>query len=104
MPGGIECSASLPEGLLRVARLENGPPVGFPVQFRVLGSDPAQIREIAYRVRDAMRAKGYDPTSAWRAETRSSDSTSPASAAVPITTAVDPSRSRSVCTSRITFV
>lgn len=48
-----------PEGLLRVARLENGPPVGFPVQFRVIGSDPAQIREIAYKVRDAMRANPH---------------------------------------------
>jgi multidrug efflux pump len=48
-----------PEGLLRVARLENGPPVGFPVQFRVIGSDPAQIREIAYQVRDTMRANPH---------------------------------------------
>lgn len=40
----------------RVQRLEFGPPVGFPVQFRVIGSDPLAVREIAYRVRDIVRA------------------------------------------------
>jgi multidrug efflux pump len=39
-----------------VSRLENGPPVGYPVQFRVLGSDPRQIRDIAYQLRDIVRA------------------------------------------------
>lgn len=39
----------------RVNRLENGPPVGFPVQFRVTGPDPDMLREYAYRVRDVMR-------------------------------------------------
>jgi multidrug efflux pump subunit AcrB len=39
----------------RVTRFEFGPPVGFPVQFRVIGSDTNQVREIAYRVRDAVR-------------------------------------------------
>jgi multidrug efflux pump len=39
----------------RVTRFEFGPPVGFPVQFRVIGPDPAQVREIAYSVRDAVR-------------------------------------------------
>jgi multidrug efflux pump len=38
----------------RVARLEFGPPVGYPVQFRVEGPDAARVREIAYRVRDVM--------------------------------------------------
>jgi multidrug efflux pump len=41
---------------LRVGRLENGPPVGYPVQFRVIGGDPQMIRDVAYRVRDTMRA------------------------------------------------
>lgn len=36
----------------RVLRLEFGPPVGFPVQFRVIGPDPDTVRGIAYRVRD----------------------------------------------------
>ncbi|WP_156747706.1 efflux RND transporter permease subunit [Methylosinus sp. 3S-1] len=40
----------------RVDRFNFGPPVGFPVQFRVIGRDPAEVRAIAYRVRDVMRA------------------------------------------------
>jgi multidrug efflux pump subunit AcrB len=39
----------------RVIRFEFGPPVGFPVQFRVIGPDTAQVRQIAYRVRDTVR-------------------------------------------------
>jgi multidrug efflux pump subunit AcrB len=39
----------------RVTRFEFGPPVGFPVQFRIIGPDATQIREIAYRVRDTVR-------------------------------------------------
>src|SRR5207253_7031876 len=40
---------------MRVVRLEFGPPVGFPVQFRVVGSDPAKVRAIAHQVRDIVR-------------------------------------------------
>jgi multidrug efflux pump len=39
-----------------VLRLENGPPVGFPVQFRVDGSDIKMIREVAHNIADIMRA------------------------------------------------
>jgi multidrug efflux pump len=39
-----------------VLRLENGPPVGFPVQFRVNGNDIPKIREIAHQIADVMRA------------------------------------------------
>ncbi|MBS4049444.1 MAG: efflux RND transporter permease subunit [Alphaproteobacteria bacterium] len=39
----------------RVNRLENGPPVGFPVQFRVSGPDPMEVRRIAFQVADVMR-------------------------------------------------
>jgi len=46
---------ALPDVKARVTRLEFGPPVGFPVQFRVIGPDKAQVRDIAYRVRDAVR-------------------------------------------------
>jgi multidrug efflux pump len=46
---------ALPDVQARVTRLEFGPPVGFPVQFRVVGPDKAQVREIAYRVRDTVR-------------------------------------------------
>ncbi|MCW2244069.1 efflux RND transporter permease subunit [Azospirillum canadense] len=45
-----------PAARVRVSRLENGPPVGYPVQFRVTGDDPATIRKIAYDLRDRMRA------------------------------------------------
>ncbi len=39
----------------RVLRLENGPPVGFPVQFRVMGEDLEQLRAIAGQVAEVMR-------------------------------------------------
>jgi len=39
----------------RVNRLENGPPVGFPVQFRVLGENPIEVRRIAGDVMRVMR-------------------------------------------------
>jgi multidrug efflux pump len=39
----------------RVLRLENGPPVGFPVQFRVSGEDLTQLRETAGKVAAALR-------------------------------------------------
>lgn len=38
-----------------VSRLENGPPVGFPVQFRVNGPDIPEARKIANQVADIMR-------------------------------------------------
>ncbi|PWB52318.1 MAG: multidrug transporter AcrB [Nitrosomonadales bacterium] len=40
----------------RVLRLENGPPVGFPVQFRVMGENLEQLRAIAGQVAAIMRA------------------------------------------------
>lgn len=42
-----------------VLRLENGPPVGFPVQFRVDGSDIPKIREISNKIADIMRANPH---------------------------------------------
>ena len=39
-----------------IKRLENGPPVGYPVQYRVSGPDFAQLRAIARQAADAMRA------------------------------------------------
>ena len=42
---------------MRVDRFNFGPPVGFPVQFRVIGPDTKKVREIAYQVRDVMRAE-----------------------------------------------
>ncbi len=40
----------------RITRLETGPPVGFPVRFRVQGSDIATVRAIADQVAARMRA------------------------------------------------
>lgn len=39
-----------------VLRLENGPPVGFPVQFRVSGNNLDEIRGLAHKIADIMRA------------------------------------------------
>ena len=43
----------------RVSRLENGPPVGYPVAFRVVGEDPERLRQIAGEVAQVMRAHPY---------------------------------------------
>ncbi len=43
----------------RLTRLENGPPVGFPVQFRVSGRDIAQTRQIAEQVAEVMRTNPH---------------------------------------------
>ncbi len=45
-----------PEIRGRVKLLPNGPPVPYPVQFRVVGPDPAVLRELADEVKAAMRA------------------------------------------------
>lgn len=47
---------SVPEARMRVSRLEFGPPVGFPVQFRVHGPDPDTLRRVAEDVAAALRA------------------------------------------------
>ncbi len=51
-----EVRPHFPELQLRVTRLENGPPVGYPVQFRVSGEHVERVREIAYRVMEKVRA------------------------------------------------
>ena len=48
-----------PEVRGRVNRLENGPPVGYPVQFRVIGEDKEVIRGIANQVAGVMRANRW---------------------------------------------
>ena len=40
----------------RVQRLQNGPPVSYPVMFRVLGDDPQQVRAVAEKVRQVFKA------------------------------------------------
>jgi multidrug efflux pump len=39
----------------RVLRLENGPPVGYPVQFRISGADIPTVRELARKAADVVR-------------------------------------------------
>jgi multidrug efflux pump subunit AcrB len=46
----------VPEGRIRVAQLVFGPYSHFPVTFRVMGPDPAKLREIANDVQAVMRA------------------------------------------------
>jgi multidrug efflux pump subunit AcrB len=43
-----------PEARVRVTRLLYGPPVAWPVSFRVLGPEPDQLREIAHQIRTLM--------------------------------------------------
>ena len=68
---------AIPAARVRLNRFDFGPPVGFPVQFRVIGPDPLEVRQIAYRVRDVVRGTKTQsiptstgtsacPPSAWR--------------------------------------
>jgi multidrug efflux pump len=56
----------------RVSRLPNGPSVGYPVQFRVLGADPERVRSIAARVRDVVRENPHvrDANLQWSERTK----------------------------------
>ena len=49
----------LAQARVRVLRLENGPPVGFPVQFRVSGEDIAEVRRVAGDVATVMRGNPH---------------------------------------------
>lgn len=62
---------ALPEARVRVDRFNFGPPVGFPVQFRVVGPDTSKVREIAYQVRDVMRTEKrlIEPQLDWNEQT-----------------------------------
>jgi len=44
------------EARVRVTQIVFGPPSPFPVAFRVMGPDPAKLRDIAAQVRDVMQA------------------------------------------------
>lgn len=48
-----------PEARGRVKLLPNGPPVPYPVQFRVVGADPAQLRVHADEVKALMRENAH---------------------------------------------
>jgi multidrug efflux pump len=45
-----------PELRGRVQLLPNGPPVPYPVQFRIEGDDPVRVRQIADRIKELVRA------------------------------------------------
>src|SRR3984893_17454250 len=53
---GLVARNVIPEARLRIDRLNFGPPIGFPVQFRVIGPGSDSVRTIADKVRTAMRA------------------------------------------------
>jgi multidrug efflux pump len=64
---------ALPEARTRVDRFNFGPPVGFPVQFRVVGPDPMKVRAIANDVRIVMATnrKIIDPHLNWGEQVKS---------------------------------
>jgi multidrug efflux pump subunit AcrB len=64
---------ALPQARARVDRFVFGPPVGFPVQFRVVGPDPAKLRSVAEDVRKVMaeNPKIIDPHLNWGEEVKS---------------------------------
>lgn len=51
-----EFAVNFPEVRGRVRYLPSGPPVAYPVQFRVSGPDPAMVRNLADQVKEKMRA------------------------------------------------
>lgn len=66
-----------PEAWVRVTRLELGPPVGFPVQFRVVGPDTQKVRDIAREVQQVVASNDkvrdvqlnwYDPVRTLRVD------------------------------------
>ncbi len=54
-----EVAPRFPELQLRVTRLENGPPVGYPLQFRVSGEHVERVRALAHRVAAKVRANPH---------------------------------------------
>jgi multidrug efflux pump len=63
----------LAEARVRVDRFNFGPPVGFPVQFRIVGPDPEKVREYANEARDIARLNKdfVDPHFDWNEMTPS---------------------------------
>ena len=50
---------AFPELQVRVTRLENGPPVGYPVQFRVSGEHIDRVQALAQQVAEKVRANPH---------------------------------------------
>jgi multidrug efflux pump len=66
-------AGAVPQARARVDRFIFGPPVGFPVQFRVVGPDPMKVRGIADQVRAVMteNSKIIDPHLNWGEQAKS---------------------------------
>jgi multidrug efflux pump len=64
---------AMPQARTRVDRFTFGPPVGFPVQFRVVGPDPLKVRDIAEQVRAVMAENPaiIDPHLNWNEQVKS---------------------------------
>jgi multidrug efflux pump len=54
-----EVAPRFPALQLRVTRLENGPPVGYPIQFRVSGEHVDRVRALAQQVAGQVRANPH---------------------------------------------
>jgi len=46
---------AVPDARIRTKLLPNGPPVAYPVQFRIVGSDPIKLKEISLQFKEMMR-------------------------------------------------
>jgi multidrug efflux pump subunit AcrB len=49
----------LPAAVVRISALEMGPPIGWPVQYRVSGPEPSEVRSIAMRVAQVLAEDPY---------------------------------------------
>ena len=60
-------AGEFPEARIRVARLLYGPPVIWPLEYRVVGDDLMELRRIGYQLRDIMAAHPnvVDPHLEW---------------------------------------
>ena len=65
-------AGAVPEARLRVDQIVFGPPVGFPVQFRVIGPDLTEVRRIAAQVRAVMVANpdAIEPQFDWNEQAK----------------------------------
>jgi len=52
----LEKQTTAPEAKVHVRRLSLGPTAGFPIQYRVIGSDPAMLRSIADQLTSVLRS------------------------------------------------
>lgn len=55
------------EARIRISRILQGPPIPWPVEFRITGSDPLVLRKIGHEVREVMAANSHvvDPHLEW---------------------------------------